>query len=127
MRRRLHTTMKTPRSALRTHHSRAVGVQMRKLRTSEWMAGAFLTALLIIVSVYAIAAPGHRLNMALRAAARWSFLWFCLATYGGALTILFSSSFRGLAQRGRDFGLAFAAAHLAHLGLVVWFLYHSPD
>jgi hypothetical protein len=100
---------------------------MRKLRTSDWMGGAFLAALLIIVSVYAFATPAHRLTMALRATARWSFLWFCLATYGGALTVLFGSTFRSLARRGRDFGLAFAAAHLAHVGLVIWFLYGSPN
>jgi hypothetical protein len=63
--------------------------------------------------------------MALRATARWSFLWFCLATYGGALTTLFGSRFQPLARRGRDFGLAFAAAHLVHIALVIWLLARS--
>ena len=30
-----------------------------------------------------------------------------------------------LAQRARDFGLSFASAHLAHLGLVAWLFYFS--
>jgi hypothetical protein len=69
----------------------------------------------------------QRLGIALRATARWSFLWFCLATYGGALATLFGASFQALARRGRDFGLAFASAHLVHVALVVWLLYVSPD
>jgi hypothetical protein len=35
------------------------------------------------------------------------------------MTVLFGPAFKPLAQRGRDFGLAFAAAHLIHIGLVV--------
>jgi len=91
------------------------------------MGAAFLAGLAIVVAVYAVAVPSQRLGMALRATARWSFLWFCLATYGGALATLFGSSFQALARRGRDFGLAFAAAHLVHVGLVIWLLYVSPD
>jgi hypothetical protein len=91
------------------------------------MGAAFLMGLAIAITVFAVAVPTQRLGMALRATARWSFLWFCLATYGGALTTLFGSSFQVLARRGRDFGLAFAAAHLVHVALVVWLLYTSPD
>jgi hypothetical protein len=65
--------------------------------------------------------------MALRATARWSLFCFCLATYGGALTALFGSRFQALARRGRDFGLAFAAAQSLHIGLVVWLFYSSPN
>jgi len=65
--------------------------------------------------------------MALRATARWSFLLFWLASTGGALTTLFGSRFQALAHRARDFGLAFASAHLAHLGVVAWVYYSSPD
>jgi hypothetical protein len=61
------------------------------------------------------------------ATARWSFFWFCLATYGGALTTLFGTSFQALACRAREFGLAFAAAHVVHIALVVWLLYRSPE
>jgi hypothetical protein len=100
---------------------------IRKIRTAEWMAAAFVVALAIVVTVYGIADPSQRLGMALRATARWSFLWFCLATYGGALTTLFGSGFQPLASWGRDFGLAFAAAHLVHISLVVRLLYRSPE
>jgi hypothetical protein len=89
------------------------------------MGAAFVVGLAIVITIYAIV-PSQRLGMALRATARWSFLWFCLATYGGALTTLFGSRFHALARRGRDFGLAFAAAHVVHLALVVWLLYSSP-
>jgi len=91
------------------------------------MGAAFAVGLLIAITVFAVAVPTQRLGMALRATARWSFLWFCLATYGGALTTLFGSRFQALARRGRDFGLAFAAAHLVHVALVVWLLYTSTD
>src|ERR1700733_13874378 len=91
------------------------------------MGAAFAVGLLIAITVFAVAVPTQRLGMALRATARWSFLWFCLATYGSALTTLFGSRFQALARRGRDFGLAFAAAHLVHVALVVWLLYTSTD
>jgi hypothetical protein len=90
------------------------------------MVAACLAGLAIVVTVYALGTPTHRLGMALRATARWSFLWFCLATYGGALTALFGSRFQALVRRGRDFGLAFAAAQSVHIALVVWLLYSSP-
>ncbi len=99
---------------------------MRKIGTATWMVGAFLVGLAIVAAVYALGTPTHRLGMALRATARWSFLWFCLATYGGALSTLFGSRFQALAGQGRDFGLAFASAHSVHLALVAWLLYSSP-
>jgi hypothetical protein len=100
---------------------------MRKIGTAEWVGGAFVVALVIVITVYDVATPMHRLGMALRATARWSFLLFCLATYGGALATLFGSGFQALARRGRDIGLAFAAAHLVHIALVVWLSYSSPE
>jgi len=66
------------------------------------------------------APPGDRLAIALRATARWSFLLFWTASAGSALSALFGSRFKPLAQHARDFGLAFASAHLVHLGLVAW-------
>src|SRR5271169_2650260 len=100
---------------------------MRKIRTAEWMGAALVVGLAIVVMAYLMAMPTQRLGMALRGTARWSFLWFCLATYGGALAALFGSSFQALASRGRDFGLAFAAAQSAHVGLAIWLLFKSPD
>jgi hypothetical protein len=91
------------------------------------MSAAFLAALILVFVIYLAAPPSLRLGMALRATARWSFLWFCLATYGGALAALFGSTFQPLASRARDFGLAFAAAQSAHVGLAIWLLYRWPD
>jgi hypothetical protein len=91
------------------------------------MTAAFAVALAIAIVVYALAAPERRLGMALRDTARWSFVLFCLATYGGALTTLFGSTFQVLARSGRNLGLAFAAAHLVHVALAIWLLYDTPD
>jgi hypothetical protein len=87
----------------------------------------FVVGVAIVAAVYAVGVPNHRLGMALRATARWSFLWFCLATYGGALTALFGSRFQALARRGRDLGLAFTAAQSVHIGLVAWLFYSAPQ
>jgi hypothetical protein len=98
---------------------------MHKPTTAEWMGASLGAALTIVLIIYLGAGHGENLGLALRATARWSFLWFWLASVGSALAALFGSRFQTLAQRGRDFGLAFASAHLAHLGLVAWLLYHS--
>jgi hypothetical protein len=100
---------------------------MRKGKTAEWMSAALLAALFLVLVIYLAAPPSQRLGMALRATARWSFLWFCLATYGGALAALFGSTFQPLASRARDFGLAFVSAQSAHVALALWLLYKSPD
>jgi hypothetical protein len=93
--------------------------------TGEWMGAASGVALAMVV-VIRLGVPLHdQLGMALRATARWSFCWFWLASTGGALAVVFGKRFQALAQRARDFGLAFASAHLVHLGLVAFLLYHS--
>jgi hypothetical protein len=99
---------------------------MNRLTTREWMAASFLVGLVIVLVVRMSAGPGERVDMALRATARWSFLLFWLAYAGGALATLFGSRFQALAHRARDFGLAFASAHLAHLSVVAW-LYISEN
>lgn len=96
---------------------------MRKPTTSEWMGAAFIVALAIAFVVLMGAKPGHKLGAALRATARWSYLWFWPAYAGGALAALFGPRFQALAHRGRDFGLAFASAHLVHVGVVALLLY----
>ncbi len=95
---------------------------MRKGTTLQWMGAAIAVALTIALAA-GILAPEHKLSLALRATARWSFLLFWLASAGGALAALFGPSFANLAARARDFGLAFASAHLVHLGLVAWLYY----
>jgi D-alanyl-lipoteichoic acid acyltransferase DltB (MBOAT superfamily) len=96
---------------------------MHKRTTTEWMAASMGMALAIVLVVGLAAAQGEKLGTALRATARWSFVLFWLATAGSALASLFGSRFQALARHGRDFGLAFASAHLVHLGLVA-FLYY---
>jgi hypothetical protein len=53
------------------------------------------------------------------ATGRLAFLLFFPAYVGGALTALFGDLFLPVRKRAREFGLAFAAAILVHLGLVV--------
>jgi hypothetical protein len=95
------------------------------LTTIELMAATFGVALAMVIIIRMIEGPAQRLDTALRATARWSFLWFWLASSSSAIATLFGSNYRALAQRARDFGLAFASAHLAHVGLVAWLLYHA--
>jgi len=94
-------------------------------RTTEWMAASFGVALVIVIISRFGLGPGERVDAALRATARWSFLLFWLAYAGSALATVFGSRFQALAHRGRDFGLTFASAHLAHLGVVAWIYYGS--
>jgi hypothetical protein len=87
------------------------------------MAGSLAVGLVIVWLTRFVDNP---LNDGLRATARWSFVLFWLASCGGALATLFGARFQALAQRARDFGLSFASAHLAHLGLVAWVLLTAP-
>lgn len=100
---------------------------MRRRTTTEWMAASFGVALAIVVISHWSLAPGERVAAALRATARWSFLLFWLAYAGSALAAVFGPRFQALARRGRDFGLAFASAHLPHLGVVAWVYYSSLE
>ena len=86
-----------------------------------WMIGAFAGALALAVAVLASYGTGpDGLKLGLRVTARWSFLFFWLSYVGGAMAILFGPAFAGLARHARVLGLAFATAHLVHIGLVVW-------
>lgn len=97
---------------------------MNKSHTGIWMASAFAMALAVAAAMLVYRGAGHDGTvLGLQLTARWSYCFFLPAYLGGALTTLFGPRFRPLARRGRDLGLAFAAAHLVHFGLVVW-LYH---
>jgi hypothetical protein len=100
---------------------------MRRWTTSQWMTASFGVALAMVIVIRLVEGPGERVDMALRATARWSFLLFWLASAGRALSTLFGPRFQALAKRARDFGLAFASAHLVHLGLVAWVYYSSTE
>jgi len=91
-------------------------------RSAEWwMGAAFLANLCLAAVILAVRGTGvHGTGTALAATARISFFWFWAAYAGGALANLFGPAFLPLKQHGREFGLAFAAALLVHLGLVGW-------
>jgi hypothetical protein len=78
-------------------------------------------ALALAVAVLVVRGTGlDSVRLGVRVTARWSFLFFWLSYTGGALAVLFGPAFGGLARQARASGLAFAAALLAHIGLVVW-------
>jgi hypothetical protein len=86
-----------------------------------WMSVAFGMAIALAVAVLAVRGTDAKsIGAALRLTARWSFLLFWIAYTGGAMAALFGPALAPLARRGREFGLAFASAHLVHIGLVVW-------
>ena len=91
---------------------------------AAWMGSAFCAALGLAALVLAALGPGeHGTIVALKVTARFSFLLFWLAYAGGAMTTLFGPAFDPLKRRARELGLAFASAHLVHLGLVAWLTY----
>ena len=95
-----------------------------------WMGGAFGVAFAMAATVLADARiDADSMVAALRLTARWSFVLFWMAYVAGPMGVLFGPAFAPLARRGREFGLAFASAHLVHIGLVVWLyviLHHAP-
>jgi hypothetical protein len=94
---------------------------MRKSFSLFWMGAAFGVALSLAAAILAILGPGEEsIRVALDVTARWSFLLFWMAYAGGAIATLFGPAFAPLGRRGREFGLAFASAHLVHIGLVAW-------
>jgi hypothetical protein len=85
------------------------------------MIAAFCTALASTVVVFAILGTGETGTLeALAVSARISFFFFWLAYAGSPLARLFGPAFQPLRQRGRELGLAFASAHLVHVGLLLW-------
>jgi hypothetical protein len=91
-------------------------------RSAKWWIGAAFAANAFLAATILVArgADDHGTKAALFATGRVQFLWFWPAYAGAALTTLFGATFLPLKQRGREFGLAFAAALLVHLALVSW-------
>lgn len=91
-------------------------------KSLTWMGAAFGVALAIAACVLVLQGADNKgIRLALELTARWSFLLFFMAYAGNAVGMLFGpASLRG---HGRDFGLAFASAHLVHIGLIVWLGY----
>lgn len=85
------------------------------------MGFAFCAALLVTtVTMAMFGTNASGTDAALSATARLSFLFFWPAYAGGAMAGLFGPAFQPVKQYGRELGLAFAAAHLVHIGLVIW-------
>jgi hypothetical protein len=86
-----------------------------------WIASAFSVAAALAAGVLVVFGANPRAIVgALRVTARFSFVLFWFSYASGALATLFGPAFKGLARRRREFGLAFASAHVVHLGLVAW-------
>lgn len=100
---------------------------MKRESSVLWIGIAFGVALALAAAVLVInGTDAKSLVLGLRLTARWSFLLFFVAYAGSAMAALFGPGFGPLARRGREFGLAYAAAQLIHLGLVVWLFRISP-
>jgi hypothetical protein len=83
------------------------------------MCAAFCAALTLAVIVLATVGTGEKgTGLALHLTGRLSFLLFWPAYTGAAMAALFGSRFAILVRHGRNFGLAYASAHLVHIGLV---------
>jgi hypothetical protein len=92
---------------------------MTKSNVMLWMGAAAGVALATAAIVLGFNGPDNKtIRLALELTARWSFLLFFLAYAGNALAVLFG--WAALKGHSREFGLSFAAAHLVHVGLVVW-------
>lgn len=95
---------------------------LRHPRLGTWIGASLGVALLATCLVLGIAGASEKpTRLALEITARWSFLLFWLAYAGNALAKL--TGWESVGGHGREFGLSFAAAHLVHIGLVVWLSY----
>ena len=96
-------------------------LMLSKPTSAAWMVCAFCAALgLAAVILGTLGADARGTDVALAATARLSFLLFWIAYAGSAIATLFGQTFQPFGQRAREFGLAFASAHLVHIGLVAW-------
>ena len=85
------------------------------------MGSAFTANAALAAIVLAVFGAGNLGTVdALQTSARFSFLLFWLAYASGGLALLIGPATKFLRRHGRDFGLAFAAAHLVHILMVVW-------
>ena len=95
-----------------------------------WMGSALCAAVCLVAAIFIVCGAGEKGTItALLATARVAFLLFWPAYAGGALVSLFGARFQPLKRRAREFGLAFAAALLVHLGMVAWLcrIGHAPS
>ena len=84
-----------------------------------WMGVAFVVAVALIFTALAVFGTADKgIVAALKLTGRWSFVLFWPAYAGSAMATLFGPRFGPMARRGREFGLAYAAAQTPHFGLV---------
>src|ERR1700730_15405388 len=96
-------------------------ISLARPNAAVWIGSAFCAALCLAALVLAALGPGERGTIAaLQVTARFSFLLFWPAYAAGAMTALFGAAFEPFKKRAREFGLAFASAHLVHIALVAW-------
>jgi hypothetical protein len=87
----------------------------------RWMSAAVcVSVLLSAVALLAFGRHQRGLDVALMLTGRWAFLLFWPAYAGSGVVALLGGSFGFLKRYGREFGLAFAAAMLVHVGLIGW-------
>ena len=80
----------------------------------------------VLLAAVTLVAAGENVqgtNIALAVTGRFSFLLFWPAYTGSAAVAVISSRLLPLQRHSREFGLAFASAHLVHLALVGWLCY----
>ena len=95
---------------------------VRQSRLGSWIGVALGVALAATILILGTAGVGEKpTRLALEVTARWSFLLFWFAYTGNALAQL--TGWEQIGGHGRELGLSFAAAHLVHIGLVVWLSY----
>jgi hypothetical protein len=99
-------------------------ISLPRPNDAAWIGSAFCAALGLAALVLVALGPGKQgTDLALQVTARLSFLLFWPAYAAGAMTALFGPAFEPFKRRAREFGLAFASAHLVHIALVVWLTY----
>jgi len=99
---------------------------MKPKSSALWIAIPFAVALGIATAALASNGTDPKgLVNALQMTARWAFILFFMAYTGRAIATLFGSAFAPIARHGREFGLAYAAAMLVHVGLIVWIFHVS--
>lgn len=93
-------------------------------RALPWIVTAFAGGIALSAAALFLRGTGRSGTVTgLLLTARWAYGFFWAAYIGGPLTTVFGRKFQPLARRGRELGLAFAAAMLMHVTLVAW-LYH---
>ncbi len=89
-------------------------------RATPWMGAGLLGGVALATVALVWLGTGHRGTVtALQLTARWAYCFFWPAYAGGALAKLFGTRFEPLARRARVLGLAFAAAMLGHITMIV--------